>query len=75
MYEHYLIFLEKREESRSFEVFVGFLGEKYGEKREKKNAKKRPKYGEKREKNGVFQSWSNLGCQGLFIALGALSKA
>ena len=35
-----LYFLEKREESISFDVFLCFLGEKYGEKREKKNAKK-----------------------------------
>ena len=36
-YEHYLVFLEKREELRSFDVFLCFLGEKYGEK---KNAQK-----------------------------------
>ena len=34
-YEHYLIFLEKREESRNFDMFLYFLGEKYGEIREK----------------------------------------
>ena len=39
-YEHYLVILEKKEESRTFYVFLCFLGEKYGEKREKKNAQK-----------------------------------
>ena len=39
-YEHYLVFLKKREESRSFDVFLCLLGEKYGEKREKKNTQK-----------------------------------
>ena len=70
-YEHYLVFLKKREESRSFDVFVCFLGEKYGEKREKKC----PKTPKTTPKNPIFGSWSNLGCQGLFIALGTLSKA
>ena len=37
-----LYFLEKREESISFDVFLCFLGEKYGEKREKK-CQKTPK--------------------------------
>ena len=38
-----LYFLEKREESISFDVFLCFLGEKYGEKREKKMPKQLPK--------------------------------
>ena len=38
-----LYFLEKREESISFDVFLCFLGEKYGEKREKKKAQTAPK--------------------------------
>ena len=38
-YEHYFVFLEKREESKSFDVFLCFWGEKYGEKREKKMSK------------------------------------
>ena len=42
-YEHYLVFLEKREESRRFDVFLCFLGEKYGEKKEKKMPRKMPK--------------------------------
>ena len=54
MYEHYLIFLEKREESRSFEVFVGFLGEKYGEKREKKMLKNAQNMVRKERKMGFF---------------------
>ena len=37
-----LYFLEKREESISFDVFLCFLGEKYDEKREKK-CQKTPK--------------------------------
>ena len=41
-YEHYLVFLENREESRSFDVFLCFLGEKYGEKRERERKKKSP---------------------------------
>ena len=42
-YNHYLIFLEKRAESRNFIVFLCFLGEKYDEKREKKCPKTLPK--------------------------------
>ena len=41
--EHYLVFLEKREESRRFDVFLCFLEEKYGEKKEKKMPRKMPK--------------------------------
>ena len=54
MYEHYLMFLEKIEESRSFEVFVGFLGEKYGEKREKKMLKNAQNMVRKERKMGFF---------------------
>ena len=41
-----LYFLEKREESISFDVFLCFLGEKYGEKREKKclNSSQKPTF-------------------------------
>ena len=39
-YEHYLVFSEKIEESRKFDVFLCFLGEKYDEKKKKKNAQK-----------------------------------
>ena len=42
VYEYYLVFLEKREESRNFGVFLCFLGEKYGEKRGKRNVYKDP---------------------------------
>ena len=54
-YNHYLIFLEKRVESRNFIVFLCFLGEKYDEKREKQMPKNTPK-------NPNFQFWSNLRC-------------
>ena len=54
-YGYYLVFLEKRKESRSFYVF---LGEKCGEKREKK-CLKTPKT---TPKNPLFQFWSKLGC-------------
>ena len=57
-YEHYLVFLEKREESRSFDVFFCFLGEKYGEKSEKQC----PKTPKTAPKNPNFQFWSNLRC-------------
>ena len=55
-YEHYLAFLEKREESRNFDVFLCFLGEKYGEKRER-NCPKMPKIA---PKNPNFQFSPNL---------------
>ena len=66
------MFLVKTEESRNFDVFfVYILVEKFvgkGGKIPKTNAQTTPK-------NPIFQFWSNLGCQGLFIALGTLSKA
>ena len=55
-YEHYLVFLEKMEELRNFDVFLCFLGEKYGEKREKK-CPKTPKIA---PKNPNFQFSPNL---------------
>ena len=65
-YEHYLVFLEKREESRSFDVFLCFLGEKYGEKREEKCPKKGPNSSQKpnlsvlvqpRVLGAIYTSW------------------
>ena len=38
----------------------------------RKERKKMPKIA---PKNPIFQFWSNLGCQGLFIALGMLPEA
>ena len=58
-YEHYLVFLQKREESRSFDVFLCFWGEKYGEKREM--PKQLPKH-----------LSFNLSCQEPFIGPGTL---
>ena len=42
-YEHYLVFLERREKSRNVDVFLCFLREKYSVKREKKMPRKMPK--------------------------------
>ena len=67
-YEHYLVFLEKREESRNFDVFLCFLGEIYGDKREKKLPRKMPK---QLPKCLPF----NLSCQEPFIGLGTFFEA
>ena len=42
-YEHYLVFLEKWEESRSFDVFLCFLDRNMVRKERKQNAQKLPK--------------------------------
>ena len=63
-YEHYLVFLEKKEESRSFNVFLYFLGKKYCEKTEKKMPKQLPK-----------RLPFNLSCQEPFIGPGTLFGA
>ena len=42
-YEHYLVFLEKREESRSFDVFLCFSLERNMVRKERENAQKCPK--------------------------------
>ena len=55
-----LYFLEKREESISFDVFLCFLGEKYGEKREKK-CPKMPKQLPKTHFLGLGPIWGARG--------------
>ena len=64
-YEHYLEFLEKREESRRFDVFCVF----WERNMVRKEREKCPKMHKTSSKNPIFQFWSNLRCQGLFIAL------
>ena len=60
-YEHYLVFLEKREESRSFDVFLCFSLERNMVRKERKNTQKRPK---QLPKTQIFSSSPIWGARG-----------